>query len=231
MSVCSSQSLEIYLSETKVCPIVDFNKDADRLLVLDFTAANKDLTKEILNDVNAFSTWVKQSIESRHCRYGIGGYTEHRTIYSVSPHFDAGEEPRRLHLGVDIWSGAGTVIYAPLASTVHSFAFNDNRGDYGATIILKHDLANCTFYTLYGHLSLKSLDGLTEGQVFAARDKLATLGPPAENGGWPPHLHFQLISDIGNYHGDYPGVCRFSEKEMWLKNSPDPQMILKYTFN
>jgi hypothetical protein len=30
--------------------------------------------------------------------------------------------------------------------------------------------------------------------------------------------------------GDYPGVCRYSEKEVYLDNCPDPQIILKHTF-
>ncbi len=71
-------------------------------------------------------------------------------------------EPRRLHLGLDIWGKAGTEIYAPMAGTVHSFAFNNNFGDYGATIILKHELEDFSFYTLYGHLSLADLNTLKE---------------------------------------------------------------------
>jgi len=48
-----------------------------------------------------------------------------------------------------------------------------------------------------------------------------------ENGNWPPHLHFQIIIDIGNWQGDYPGVCKFSERERWLQNCPDPDIILQ----
>jgi hypothetical protein len=97
-------------------------------------------------------------------RYGIGGYMEHRTIYSRSAHFDTADEPRRLHLGVDIWGDAGTPIYSPLAGIVHSFADNDNFGDYGPCIILQHNLGGLALYSLYGHLSRKSLAGLAVGQ-------------------------------------------------------------------
>jgi endo-1,4-beta-mannosidase len=68
---------------------------------------------------------------------------------------------------------------------------------------------------------LKGGDKIAGGNVFAE------LGISEENGYWPPHLHFQLISDIGNRKGDYPGVCKFSEKEKWLSNSPDPDIILQ----
>jgi hypothetical protein len=47
-----------------------------------------------------------------------------------------------------------------------------------------------------------------------------------ENGHWPPHLHFQLIIDMGKAKGDYPGVCKYSEREKYLDNCPDPGFIL-----
>jgi murein DD-endopeptidase MepM/ murein hydrolase activator NlpD len=74
----------------------------------------------------------------------------------------AGE--RSLHLGVDIWGPAGTKVYAPLGGMVHSFAFNNNFGDYGATIILQHNLETTAFYTLYGHLSLADLTNMRVGK-------------------------------------------------------------------
>jgi len=116
---------------------------------------------------------------------------------------------------------------APLDGVVHSFAFNNQAGDYGATIILSHQLSNRSFCTLYGHLSLNSLQNLQEGQAIRKGDVFAALGIPAENGQWPPHLHFQVIEDIEDRKGDYPGVCAFSQKEKWLANSPDPEIILQ----
>ena len=158
--------------------------------------------------------------------YGIGGYAEHRTIYSRSTVFDTGGEPRRLHLGTDVWGTAGTPVFAPLAGTVHSFAFNDAFGDYGATIILQHQLNTVLFHTLYGHLNLASLQHLKEGQAIAQGQQLAALGEPHENGHWPPHLHFQIVNDMQGYKGDYPGVCRFSERAAFLDNCPNPDLIL-----
>ena len=113
---------------------------------------------------------------------------------------------------------------------VHSYAFNDHFGDYGATIIMQYQLDDLVLYALYGHLSLASLHDLQEGKEIGGGEQFATFGEPSENGHWPPHLHFQLILDIKDFHGDYPGVCRYSEKERFLLNSPDPQYILKSTF-
>jgi murein DD-endopeptidase MepM/ murein hydrolase activator NlpD len=136
-------------------------------------------------------------------------------------------EPRRLHLGTDIWGLAGTPVYAPMGGMIHSFAFNDNFGDYGATLILLHQLDGLPFYTLYGHLSLRDIAHISEGQYVNRGQEMAHLGQPHENGHWPPHLHFQIIYDIGLYEGDYPGVCRYSERERYLSNCPDPDVILQ----
>jgi murein DD-endopeptidase MepM/ murein hydrolase activator NlpD len=136
-------------------------------------------------------------------------------------------EPRRLHLGVDIWGPAGTKVMAPLPGIVHSFAFNNNDSDYGATLILTHNLDGTGFHTLYGHISLNSIKNLYEGQRIAKGEVIAEFGMRYENGNWPPHLHFQLIADMQDWKGDYPGVCRFSERQQWLDNCPNPNLILQ----
>jgi hypothetical protein len=223
------QKLQKFINDpcNKIGKVVDFDIKKDSLLPFDFTANNKELHPEILANTDLFSYWVAEKLASNHARYGIGGYNEHRTIYSRSSHFDALEEPRRLHLGVDIWGPAETPVYNFYKATVHSFKFNDNFGDYGATIILKYQLDDLTLYALYGHLSLASLDGLFEGQDMPFGKQFATFGVKEENGYWPPHLHFQLMFDMEGLIGDYPGVCQFSKRDMYLSNCPDPALILK----
>lgn len=208
-------------------PVVSFDPATERLLPMDFTAVNTALTKPILTDLSKFCRYINQTLTSAGCRLGIGGYAEHRTIYAVSPHFDTGEEPRRLHLGIDIWGPAGTAVFAPLNGHVHSFRYNDHFGDYGATIILQHQLNGQIFYTLYGHLSVADLQGLYENMPVAAGDLLAHFGQTGENGQWPPHLHFQVITNMQGLRGDFPGVCKYSEKEKYLANCPDPELILQ----
>jgi len=217
-------------SDINLASVVDFDSTTDRLYPFDFTINNKELNLAVLADNVQFSAWIDQKLQENQARYGIGGYNEHRTIYARSAHFDTAEEPRRLHLGVDIWGKAGTKIYNFLPAIVHSFKFNDHFGDYGATIILKYQLDDLVVYGLYGHLSLASLNNLKEGQEIAAGQQFATFGIPEENGHWPPHLHFQLIFDVKGYSGDYPGVCRYTQREAFLANSPDPAPILKHTF-
>ncbi len=208
--------------------VVDFNPRADRLYHFDFTAGNPDLDIDAFTDPGKIDTVTNEQLQQYNCRYGIGGYMEHRTIYARSKLFDTNDEPRRLHLGVDIWAEAGTPVYSPLAGFVHSFNDNNNFGDYGPTIILSHNLDGFILYSLYGHLSRSSLPGLSIGQVIQPNQKIASFGKALENGHWPPHLHFQLMFDMEGKHGDYSGVCRFSEKEKYIKNIPDPQLILRF---
>jgi peptidoglycan LD-endopeptidase LytH len=135
--------------------------------------------------------------------------------------------PRRLHLGVDIWGKPYTPVRSPCDAVIHSFAFNDDYGDYGATIILSHNLDGVTFHSLYGHLSLNSIKNLREGGNVKTGDVIGEFGIPMENGQWPPHLHFQVIDDMGEWKGDYPGVCKYSERQFYLDNCPDPDLILR----
>lgn len=211
-------------------PVIPFQAGKENLCLLDLTASNHELTDDLLNDIHFFTAYINTTIKNNDARYGIGGYGEHRTVYRFSRVFDSeksDEEPRRLHLGTDIWGNPYTPVMAPLNGVVHSFAFNSQPGDYGATIILAHQLQGLTFHALYGHLSLNSIKNLREGASVKAGEIFAEFGVPAENGGWPPHLHFQIILDTGNQKGDYPGVCRYSQKETWLANSPDPDILLQ----
>jgi murein DD-endopeptidase MepM/ murein hydrolase activator NlpD len=226
----ASVSLATYIKShpDAVGKVIDFNAITDCLYQFDFTANNKEIDAGSFTDTLIFSDWINEKLKANHCKYGTGGYMEHRTLYARSPLFDAANEPRRLHLGIDIWAEEGTPVYSPLAGKVHSFNNNDNFGDYGPTIILEHDLDGLKLYSLYGHLSTKSLEALVVGQSIHPNQQIAGFGGIEENGHWPPHLHFQLMFDMEGKYGDYPGVCRYSEKDKYLKNIPDPQLILQF---
>jgi murein DD-endopeptidase MepM/ murein hydrolase activator NlpD len=210
-------------------PVVQFDPGKEKLLFLDSSQDNRELTTEIINDTQHYTNYINHKLKNSGSKFAIGGYNELRSVYKRSKVFNAndGEEPRRLHLGIDIWGKPHTAVMAPLRGIIHSFAFNNNFGDYGATIILTHNLDGFSFHTLYGHLSLNSIKNLREGDTAGKGDVIGEFGIPMENGQWPPHLHFQIIIDIKNWKGDYPGVCKFSEKEKYLSNSPDPDLILQ----
>ena len=191
-----------------------------------------------VGDLEAFTAFIAAERGDRPAL--VGGYNEHRGLYAASAHFGGpdhggpdhggpdhdGDEPRVIHLGVDVWTDAGTPVRAPVDAVVHSVADNDRHGDYGGTVVLTHDLAGAVFHTLYGHLARRTLDGLTAGRAIARGEVFAWLGEPHENGGWPPHLHLQRIRDLGERRGDFPGVARLSEREAWLRICPDPSDLL-----
>ncbi len=157
-------------------------------------------------------------------RLAAGGYDEDRAIYDNAA-FGAGVEgveARTIHLGIDIFAPAGTPVFAPWQGRVHSFQDNNAPLDYGPAIVLEHDLGDVTVWSLFGHLSRESLAGLADGQGVVKGQQIATLGDRDVNGGWLPHLHFQLILDIGEARGDFPGVFRKSERERWKRICPDP---------
>ncbi|MBS1510688.1 MAG: peptidoglycan DD-metalloendopeptidase family protein [Bacteroidetes bacterium] len=216
--------------------VVDVDPAKDKISAIDLSKNNSTLTEEIFSNTKLFSAYINKQLEIHQAKFLIGGYNELRAIYQRSVLFDEekkfgieksiNEQPRRLHIGTDIWGAVNTPVFVPIGGTVHSFAFNNHFGDYGATIILQHQLDAQVFYTLYGHLSLADIAPLTEGQFLTRGSVLAHFGPPKENGNWPPHLHFQVIKDMGRYKGDYPGVCNEKEAEKYLSNCPDPDLIV-----
>ena len=224
------QQLKIILKkhQSEFNKIVDFDPSKDKLCLFDFTGNNKELAATDIRDTNQFNEYINARLQSTGSKYGIGGYNENRTVYRRSNLFD-GTESRTVHLGIDIWGVAATKVYAPLGGILHSFAFNKAFGDYGATIILQHQLDSKIFHTLYGHLSLNDLVHLTDGKYISRGEVIGHFGEPGENGDWPPHLHFQLIEDMRIKNGDYPGVCTLSEREKYLANCPDPDLLLNMT--
>jgi murein DD-endopeptidase MepM/ murein hydrolase activator NlpD len=206
-------------------PLIPFDKDRQKLLHLDLSIHNSKLLPDIYNNQRSFSNYIDNQLNQYDCEYAVGGYNEERNIYEASPLFDSENGNRRLHIGFDIWGPAGTPVSAFMGGMVHSFAYHPADGDYGATLILSHQLEAISFYTLYGHISIQDIDKLQPGQYINRGNIIAHFGFPAENGGWPPHLHFQVIADMGLKEGDYPGVVEVVEREKYLSVCPDPDLI------
>ena len=220
-------TLEHKLATTNFENIFRFELTSANTMTLDLSETNTDegfLKVKSVVDLEKY-IWDKMAAEGK--QFAIGGYSENRVVYRRFKHFNSGvTEERSIHLGSDLWCDAHEPLFAPLDGTVHSFKNNDNQGDYGGTIILEHELEGSRFYTLYGHLSLDSLNGLEIDQEIKAGEQFATLGDESENGGWPPHLHFQVIKDLEGKEGDYQGVAAKSEVKRLLENCPDPKFIL-----
>ncbi len=195
---------------------------------LDLSVSNSDLNKFNLNNVSAFETYLEEQRKKTAGKIAFGGYLEKRNLYQRSSNFkNKTTQERNIHIGIDLWAAAGTAVICPLDGCVHSFKNNTSTGDYGPTIILKHQIKNQEFYTLFGHLSLESITNLKVGTLFKKGQQLATLGKPEVNGDYAPHLHFQIIKNIGDFSGDYPGVCSENDLDFYKKNCPNPNLLLK----
>jgi 4-aminobutyrate aminotransferase-like enzyme/Ser/Thr protein kinase RdoA (MazF antagonist) len=176
----------------------------------------------------ALTARIDRTIGDAGAAVGVGRYGEPRMLY-VSPLFDAAGQPERrtIHLGVDLFAPAGTAVHAPLPGVVHIAADNAAALDYGPVVVLRHETdAGDTFYTLYGHLSRPSLDACPPGRDVLAGEAFAEIGAADVNGGWTPHVHVQVITDLLGLGRDFPGVCRASERATWTAFSPDPGAIL-----
>ncbi|MEY8021196.1 peptidoglycan DD-metalloendopeptidase family protein [Muriicola sp. SD30] len=213
------------LSSIQPGPLLDASIPFREYTPLDLSVDNKALEGIDLSDPPACQEYIDSVLVKNKARVAYGGYLERRNLYSGNEAFSEGEERRDVHLGVDFWTEAGTAVLVPIDGEVQSFRNNAVKGDYGPTIILRHTIKGVVFHSLYGHLSLESLDGLFEGKRFKKGEVLATLGTPEENVNYAPHLHFQLILDIQGMQGDYPGVCLVSEKGFYRANCPDPNHL------
>ncbi len=206
--------------------VIPFDLTAGGLVVFDFTEANRDLAHLDINDVSGFTEHLFAAIAAADTPVGVGRYDEDRVLYRHSPLFDGVSERRSIHLGIDLFVVEGTEVTAPLSATVHSAVDNAGLGNYGPTIILRHRLEGVELHTLYGHLSRRSLERLEPGDQLAAGDPVGEVGDLQENGSWPPHLHFQIITESLRDEVDYPGVAAPSERARYLELCPDPNLIL-----
>jgi 4-aminobutyrate aminotransferase-like enzyme/Ser/Thr protein kinase RdoA (MazF antagonist) len=160
----------------------------------------------------------------------IGRYGEPRLIYTDAAFFADSHplaERRTIHLGVDLFAPPGTPVCAPLEGVVVAIEQCSTPLDFGGMVVLEHRTPyGDRFYTLYGHLDPLSTHHIRPGSAIAAGQLFAALGNNTNNGGWQPHLHFQLILDLRVGAGSWPGVAAPAEWEWWRAVCPNPAPLL-----
>jgi 4-aminobutyrate aminotransferase-like enzyme/Ser/Thr protein kinase RdoA (MazF antagonist) len=216
---CSAASIIPSKLRDGDCVVVDLSVGSTFLGADPGNAAEPRMTQKIRN-----------LISDRGVNLAVGRYDEARTVYS-SPLFRATANPtaehRTVHLGMDLFVDPGTPVCAPFDATVYALADNLAPQDYGPVVILQHRLQNAPeFFTLYGHLSRQSLRALQIGKAIRSAEQFACVGSSAENGGWTPHLHLQIILDLLDLATDFPGVALASERNVFKSLSPDPNLLL-----
>lgn len=228
-----NQRVRAYLkTQATLCPsLVGTDLRKAPLTVLDLSVGSLLLGADPANaQCASLSRLVDVALAQEGVEIGIGRYDEARLIYT-SDLFAASANPtverRTIHIGLDVWMAEGTPLYAPLAGVVECVIENPAPLDYGPMLILRHQTPDGDdFYTLYGHLAADVLARWKVNDSVAAGDLIAHIGGSARNGQWPPHVHFQIITDLLDYGRDFPGVALASQRAIWLSLSPDPNDLL-----
>jgi murein DD-endopeptidase MepM/ murein hydrolase activator NlpD len=222
------QDFQTLFKNLETIKVIDSSIPYSEYVPIDLSVTSNLIAEKKPKTANEYEKVITDYLDKNKAKVAFGGYCEHRNLYERSTVFNnQNTVERNIHIGLDLWIQAGTPVLAALDGKVHSFQYNNNFGDYGPTIILEHDLNNHKFYTLYGHLSLESITKLKSNQIFKKGETIATLGDASVNGDYAPHLHFQIILDMQDYEGDYPGVCNSNDLPFYKKNCPDPNLLLK----
>jgi 4-aminobutyrate aminotransferase-like enzyme/Ser/Thr protein kinase RdoA (MazF antagonist) len=232
-AVPQNEKIKKWLKESgsSAASILDADVETAPSLVLDLGVGSTFLgaRPDVVNNPEMrerFSTAMKQAGAA----FAVGRYDEPRLVYT-SALFGASSNPtderRTVHLGMDLFVEPGTRLRAPLDGVVCVTANNAVPLDYGPLVILQHEAGDAeNFFTLYGHLSKETLVGLKAGQRVGRGEEFARVGATEENGGWTPHVHFQIILDLLELGADFPGVACASQRAVWTSLSPDPNLLL-----
>jgi len=210
---------------------IDVDRVEDRLRVLDLGVDSGLLGGEVSHlDEPSLTRLVFHELSATGATIGVGRYLEPR-LFDTSRTSAGGDgwqlDRRTLHLGMDLFARPGTTVRAPLDGVVHSIGDPTRKQDDGTVVILRHGTDDGDeFFTLHGHLARKTDELLAVGRPVAAGDTIGWIGDVGENGGWTPHLHFQVILDLLGLDDDFPGVVHASNRELWSALSPDPNRIL-----
>ncbi|MCV9907581.1 aminotransferase class III-fold pyridoxal phosphate-dependent enzyme [Brucella sp. HL-2] len=168
--------------------------------------------------------WWDDFCAQSNIELGIGSWGEKRTVYTdkaFESHFIKGQ--RRIHhLGVDLFMPAGTPLYTPLAATVISVEIEYEPLGYGGLVKLEHRPEGCPpFVTLWGHMAHEALERLRPGQKLLAGNLVGHMGDIHENGGWTPHLHFGMTTDVNLTATEILGVGESAYLDVWADLFPD----------
>jgi 4-aminobutyrate aminotransferase-like enzyme/Ser/Thr protein kinase RdoA (MazF antagonist) len=211
-------------------PVILPDPRSVRTATLDLSVGTTDFPDaDRVTGTEELVTAVFERIAEQGARVGIGRYDEARLLYLTDAFAGPdGEHPERrtVHIGVDLFVEAGAPVCAPLDGVVHAVRDNAAPLDYGPTVILRHEPTDGPeFYTLYGHLNPDCL-ALVPGAALHRGQSFAQVGCFEDNGNWPPHLHFQIVTDLLDRDGEFPGVAAPRDRDVWLSLSPDPNLVL-----
>lgn len=208
--------------------------------------SNPNHSKVIVVDMSIGSNWLGHEYEYNdndlmEFKFGrlahenpnsiiAGGYLEPRPIYTTDAYkvqSNLGSIHRTVHLGIDFWLPALTPVYALFDGEIEISRNDAGDKEYGGLIIIKHEFPELTFYTLYGHQSVESVQSWKKGDKVKKGQKISELGIHEENGNWASHLHFQVMLDMLGNEEEFPGVTYPDQVDIWKSICPDPNLLFK----
>lgn len=198
---------------------------------LDLSIASDFLkNKEDFHNLKLFAEKLEELQQKVPTKIIAGGYLEKRNLYTSDIYqraTETGIEKRDVHLGLDFWLPKNTPVHAILDGEVVCVTDDSHHKGYGGLLILKHQLNDFHFYTLYGHNTVNSVLKHPVGKRIKKGAQIAVLADASENGDWVPHLHFEIMLTLLDYTTDFPGVAFESEIEIWKSICPDPNLLFK----
>ncbi len=192
----------------------------------------------IRNPVDSWA-WIQREMAVAGAVMALGRYDEDRSCYAGDQFTTDAPEPRSVHTGIDLFVEVDTPVRAMLPGTVETVVDNASPYDYGPTVILRHHTgAGTPFWVLYGHLSRATLSTVQPGQTVAAGEVIGFVGDHTVNGGWAPHVHLQVMTDLllerwGEHDavpdGNFEGAGEPSRMTVWRSLVPNADLLLRFT--
>ena len=214
-------------------PVSPLPYDLDRAGRMVISLADDAPGMEHASDPVAYWRWLSAEMTAVGADVAYGRYDEDRSCYAGDQFTTDAPETRSVHLGIDLFVAADTPVRAMLPGRVVTVVDNDRPYDYGPTVILQHEAGDAgPFFCLYGHLSRRTLITVASGDEVVAGQVVAFVGDHTVNGGWAPHVHVQLITDlmadpVSGPDGNFEGAGEPSRMAVWRSISPDANLLMR----
>ena len=186
-----------------------------------------------LNGPSESWEWMQAQMDAAHAQVIVGRYDEDRSCYAGEQFHTDAPEPRSVHTGIDLFIADETPVHAMLPGTVETVVDNDMPYDYGPTVVLRHVTGDGTpFWVLYGHLARRTLTHVRPGQEVVAGEVVGFIGDHTVNGGWAPHVHLQIMTDLMadpeyGFDGNFEGAGEPSRMAIWKSIVPDANLLVR----
>lgn len=194
--------------------------------IFDFSSNNPKTSEYNLTDFHEFNQMIFEEMDNSSCQWGIGRYLEERkNLLRAYPNII--EEQRYYHLGLDIVAPYDTPMYCPLEAEVFKVGKEQQLGNYGGYIMLKHNINEVVFYSFYGHL--KTPHTVRVGDQIKAGEEFTRIGQESDSGGWFCHTHLQILTQqaIVDGYTDW-GYISPSMMTDLDKYFPSPYFLFRY---